>query len=205
MALVTMISKYTADYSKLETTGPHTLFTGAVIRTLSRCEKIMSDVYADVSYAECWDAEQGKLVEWTLGNSEFGRHGNVISVEVDATPETLAAVEAWKAAEEIKRLAAVAAAKEAARLADLATPDKGKIVVVARGRKVAKGTVGEVFWVGVGRAFKPWLPAPVRCGIRVTNGQSPLHEETVWVEMKHLDVLAQSSEEYEATTGKAAA
>lgn len=199
MALVTMISKYNADYSKYETTGPHTLYVGAVLRTFSRCERIMSDVYANVSYAECWDAEKGAVIEWAYGNSEFGTHSAHLSVEVDATPETLAAVEAWKAAEEAKHLAAKAAADEAARVAELATPRKGKVVVVARGRKVKKGLVGEVIWMGWGRAFKDWLPAPMRAGVQPLDGG-----EVVWLDAKHLDVVAQDVESY-VPAAKAAA
>lgn len=197
MALVTMVSEWTDG--KYVTTGPHTLYPGAVLSTFSRCERIMSDVYADVFYAECWDAEKGAVVERAYGNSEFGQNTAHLSVEVDATPETLAAVAAWKAAEEAKRAAAEAAAAEAARVAELAYPRKGKVVVVARGRKVKKGLVGEVIWMGWGNAFKPWLPAPMRAGVQPLDGG-----EVVWLDAKHLDVLAQSMESY-VPAGKAAA
>jgi biotin carboxyl carrier protein len=186
MALVTMVSTY--EDGTYTVTGPHTLYTGAVLRTFSRCERIMSDVYADVTYAECWDAEKGKLVEWAYANSEFGYHSHHLSVEVDATPETLAAVAAYKVKLEEAAAAAREAAKEAARQAELATPRKGKVVVVARGRKVKKGTTGTVIWYGAGKSFG-YGPAPMRAGVKDANG------EVHWVDAKHLDVLAQSESE----------
>jgi hypothetical protein len=185
MALVTMISDYVDG--KFSTTGPHTLYVGAVVRTFSRCERIMSDVYADVSYAECWDAEKGKLVEWPYANSEFGYHTNHLSVEVDATPETLAAVAAYKAEKERQAEEARQAAREAARLAELATPRKGKVVVVARGRKVAKGTTGTVIWYGPGKSFG-YGPAPMRVGVKDAAGT--VH----WLDAKNVDVVAQSAD-----------
>lgn len=205
MALETMVSNYDKVTEKYVTTGPHTLYEGAVLEVVSRCERIMSDVYANVSYAVCWDAEKGALVDWCFADSEFGYRTGHISVVVDATPETLAAVAAYKAAQEEERKARELASKEAARVAALATPEKGKIVVVARGRKVAKGLVGEVIWVGFGNAFKSWLPAPRRAGVKPLDGG-----EVVWLDAKHLDVLAQNESEYHvaqaaAMAGKAAA
>lgn len=194
MALVTKISDYVDG--KYVTTGPHTLYVGAVLRTFSRCERIMSDVYADVSYAECWDAEKGKLVEWAYANSEFGYHTNHVSVEADATPETLAAVAAYKAKLAAEAAAAREAAKEAARKAELATPYKGKVVVVARGRKVAKGTTGVVVWYGAGKSFG-YGPAPMRVGVKDAAG------EVHWTDAKNVDVVAQSEAEL-ATAPKAA-
>lgn len=190
MALVTMVGTY--ENGTYTVTGPHTLYTGAVVRLHSKCERIMSDVYADVTYAECWDAEKGALVNWAYSNSEFGYHNHHVSVEVDATPETLAAVAAYKAKLEAEAAAAREAAKEAARKAELATPYKGKVVVVARGRKVPKGTTGTVIWYGAGKSFG-YGPAPMRAGVKDAAG------EVHWVDAKHLDVLAQSEAELAAT------
>lgn len=61
--------------------------------------------------------------------------------EVDATPEAMAAFEAYTAKVDTERVA-YQQAQEFARL------EKGKIVQVVRGRKVAKSTIGIIFWIG---------------------------------------------------------
>jgi hypothetical protein len=182
-----MISKYEAG--SYVVTGPHTLFAGAVVRLFTREEQIMSDVWATVSYAECWDAVNGRLVSEAYSNSEFGYHIHHISVEVDATAETLEAVAAFKAEQVRKEAARKEAAREAERQVELKTPRVGKIVVVARGRKVPKGTTGVVIWYGPGKAYSG--PAPMRVGVKDSTG------EVHWTDAKNVDVI-------ETDTAKAA-
>ncbi len=185
MALVTMVSVWDAAKAKYDTTGPHTLYVGAVLGKVSRCERIMSDVYADVTYVQYWDATKGTVGEDQICTSEFGYHNAYISHEVDATPETLAAVEAWKAAAVAAQKASEERARQARVQAELDTPRKGKVAVVRRGRKVPKGTTGEVVWYGAGKSFG-YGPAPMRCGLKTADGT------VVWVDAKHCDVVAQS-------------
>lgn len=90
-------------------------------------------------YAVVWDAEKGeaKRVEyattrgWTYPNNAWP----------DATPEVLAAYEAW-------RLVQIAKYNEQKRLEEIQRVRVGKDAEVVRGRKVPHGTRGRVFWMG---------------------------------------------------------
>lgn len=66
-----------------------------------------------------------------------------------------------------------------ARLVEDGTIVKGCTVIVARGRKVPKGTTGVVFWTGTDSWDKPKL------GVRV-EGQ----EEPVWIAAGNCDVVS---------------
>ena len=131
---------------------------GLVIRTFTNYNvRIMSDVWADTQYAVVWDTIEGCTKEVYFGCSEYLADRKVV---VDATPEVLELYRAEcdrKAVEaEIKKKAAEAQRRVAAEVQvekDLKTNiRKGHLVKVVRGRKVAKGTTGYVFWMGrVGR------------------------------------------------------
>lgn len=129
-------------------------------------------------WSDDWD---NVAVVWTgegIDKVVYGTTRGVMngSAEVDATPEVLAAYAAYCAKHK-----AEADARYAEELA--ARPSVGKTVKVVRGRKVPKGTVGEVVWYGKGRPFKPWLPAPVRVGVRDANGT--VH----WTDAKNVEVV----------------
>lgn len=125
-----------------------------VSESWTTCERVMSDIYADVSHVRVWNPETRTVETVTLGYhfelcSTFGR-----SV-VDASPEILAEV-ARQAAEATARKAAADKAayeaREAAREeARRNAPEHGKLMVVTRGRKVPVGTTGKVFWMRDGR------------------------------------------------------
>jgi len=90
-------------------------------------------------YALVWNAEKGAPEEIEYASTRGWTYPN--GAAVDATPEVLAAYEAYQA----KRRAEW----EAARAAEEAKkPTKGKRVKVVRGRKVPQGTIGQVFWYG---------------------------------------------------------
>ncbi len=170
-------------------------YEGRVIRTYVRRDvRIMSDVWADLYYAEVWT---GSSVE-SVSTGASGMSHDAKSVVVDATPETLAAVAAWREAEaERKRLEweAKAPEREAARLkaeardrkrrlreakAYLNTPEKGSTVTVARrrGRNAPPlGTSGVVFWTGFSNMGTP------RVGFK-----DPLNE-THWTTVGNCDVV----------------
>lgn len=112
----------------------------------------MSDIWADDFYAVVWTGTGTTRV--FLG-SNFELQDTVAVAEVDATPEVMAAYEAWKvqraeaarvaaeARREQERLEAIEREKKAVR--------KGRRVRVVRGRKTPVGTEGVVFWMGNGR------------------------------------------------------
>ena len=146
-------------------------WVGLVLRTETRTERIMSDVWADMTRAVVWDPATGSPSQVYLGNSEFGTDK---VADVDATPETVAAYDAWKAARAAEAAAAEEARREERAAARLREVVRGCRAVVARGRKVAKGTEGRVFWIGNG-TFGP------RAGLETDAG------ETVWVDLRNLD------------------
>ena len=144
---------------------------GLVLSTVTRTERVMSDVWDDVTYAVVWNPATGSPTQVYLGCCEFGREK---VAEVDATPEVVAAHAAWTAAREAERLAAEEARREEAAEARLREVQRGCRAVVARGRKVAKGTEGRVFWLGQGTYG--W-----RAGLETDAG------ETVWIDLRNLD------------------
>ncbi len=125
-----------------------------VSESWTREERVMSDIYANVSYCLVWNAEKGCTETVCLGHhfelcSTFGK------ATVDADPAVLAEV-ARQAAEAAARKAAAEQAayeaREAARAEAIRNaPEKGKLMKVVRGRKVPVGTVGKVFWMRDGR------------------------------------------------------
>lgn len=133
--------------------------------------RVMSDVWADFTFAKVWDMAEGRPSLVTLGNTEFGPSAEA---EVDATPEVIAAHDAWLAAREAEKAAAREAEREGAAEARVRRVTKGCRAVVARGRKVAKGTEGRVFWLGHGGYG--W-----RAGLETDAG------ETVWTALSNLD------------------
>ena len=133
--------------------------------------RVMSDVWADFTFAKVWDMAEGRPLLVTLGNTEFGSSAEA---EVDATPEVVAAHEAWLAAEKARKVAEEEARLEAEAEARVREVRRGCRAVVARGRKVAKGTEGRVFWLGHGDYG--W-----RAGLETDAG------ETVWTALSNLD------------------
>ena len=131
-----------------------TTYVGCVVATYTDVKRVMSDIYADVYYAIVWDVASNsfKHVEYASAFELQSRQGTAI---VDASP-TLAAqwtAEKKRVADE-RELARAAAARTAlqAHLEKMHNmPTAGKRMVVCRGRKVAIGTSGVVFWLRDGR------------------------------------------------------
>lgn len=153
-------------------------FEGAVLGThIVSNERLMSDVWANATYANVWDGE--KVISVRMGDGEFGYEGNVT---VDATPEVVEAVAAWRAAEAEKaRVAAVARAEADRVLAAKLAKEKARAFVFGirkgvrvkttarRGRGApALGTEGVVFWTGESSM------GTARVGFKTDAG------ETVW-------------------------
>ena len=118
---------------------------GRVLSLESRSDRIMSDVWDTGYYAIVWNAAAAGPVDVYLGGHEFGC---TKQAEVDATPEVIAAYEAWLAAREAERAAAEDARLEANAESRLREVVRGCPVMVTRGRKIPKGTTGRVFWIG---------------------------------------------------------
>lgn len=127
--------------TKTHVSALETEFTGMVLcPTFHLDTRIMSDVWEPRPFVKVWTGSEVKTVP--AG----------IKAEQDASPEILAEAQAWETAQGIAKLQAqiawreLAAKKEAERLRNL--PEQGKLMRVAKGRKVPVGTVGTVFWIG---------------------------------------------------------
>jgi hypothetical protein len=118
-------------------------YAGAVLGTTGRDVRIMSDVWAWITYARVWDGTN--ILEVAVGNSEFGDDATAV---VDATPEVLAAVAVYEAAAGKAHAKLMVAASIDRVVAEASRVAVGKDVTVVKGRKVAKGTTGRVFWMG---------------------------------------------------------
>lgn len=154
---------------------------GRVCELSHPVERIMSDVWATVSYAHVLTLD-GEIRRVNYANSEFGGG----RAEVDAAPEVLDAYRAAKERiqaereEQARRDREERAREERER--EAATPRRGKLVRVVRGRKVPIGTEGRVGWYGESRYG--W-----RVGIDTDDG------ERVWTSANNVEVVAQAAPE----------
>jgi hypothetical protein len=146
----------------------------------TREERVMSDVYADVSYCTVWNPETRETETVCLGHhfelcSTFGH----ATVDVDAaTQATIDAVDAALAAKaEVARKLAAEKAAEKALVDAHNRVEHGKVMRVARGRKVPKGTVGRVFWMRDGRV-----------GLALSDRKDArgYHADVAWVDAGYL-------------------
>jgi hypothetical protein len=129
-----------------------TLFDGFVLYDRERNGYDDSDFYAVI-----WNPFSGTTFERCYATTRAYTYNN--GCWCSATPEVRAAFDALRERYEAERREA-AAAYEASR------PDRyGRIVKVVRGRKVPKGTTGEVCWVGT----DSYSGMP-RVGFRTTDG-----------------------------------
>lgn len=150
-----------------------TSHVGRVVKTFRRSERIMSDVWADITYAVVYEPtrehtgyDSTKTVDWqtgekgpkgpcgtfrniAVGNSEFpGGSRTLTLVSVDAPDDVMELYETWEAGKAYATALRREDERQYALLQDRRTVEKGKTVRVTRGRKVPKGTEGIVFWEG---------------------------------------------------------
>jgi len=144
-------------------------YVWVVVGTFTREERVMSDVYSLESYAVVYNVETDDFETVHVGGEFCNNPG---TVTVDA-PSHIMDLRQEREGAKVK-LAALAAAQnarearaESARRWVLA-PKKGRQVRVVSGRKVPKGTEGEVFWQGEGRL-----------GVKDANGNAH------WVDERH--------------------
>jgi len=148
-------------------------FMGRVLGTMRREERIMSDVWATVTYAEVWNGTEVERVR--IGDSETGMIG---AAYPDADREATRAADAWRDEQaEAARRAEVEQLRRRAEARAKAV-EKGKRAIVARGRKVPQGITGVVIWIGPSRYGRD-----LRAGLRDEKGT--VH----WLPARHLDVL----------------
>jgi hypothetical protein len=119
-------------------------------------------------YAEVWNPDTRRVERITYATTRGWSYPNHCTV--DATPETLAAVAAWR--EEIlaaRRESARKNAEERQRAADAVEAERLRVLAL-KGRRVTVGKgkrafTGDLFWVGVSRSGDS-----VRIGVKNTAG-----------------------------------
>ena len=167
-------------------------YEGRVLGFSTRCERIMSDVYDDVTYAKVlgpastpMEVALGAAIDRT-GDREIAELLG-LATEADASEATKARYEEavrldqeFAVIRERVRRARDAKAKAAAEARE---PKKGRKVRVVKGRKVAIGTEGTVTWYGEGRAYGFGSRAPMRVGIKLASG------EVVWTDASNVQVI----------------
>lgn len=145
-------------------------YDGAVLRVETTCERVMSDVWEDLTYAIVWDAAAGCTARMFMRGGYSESESEAV---VDATPEVIAAYDAYmveKARQASIIRTAILEDEAEARVREVR---RGCRAVVAKGRKVAKGTEGRVFWLG--ESAYGW-----RAGLETDSG------ETVWTALSNL-------------------
>lgn len=124
--------------------------------------RLMSDVWADLTYAIVWEPtgkptgiysaeprECGYFRRIQVGNSEFpGGTGQLFSYEVDASPEIMEIYEVWKRGKAFRKAEVEYDYRQRSILEARRMVAIDRWVRVTRGRKVRLGTEGLVFWIG---------------------------------------------------------
>lgn len=160
-------------------------YKGLVLNTYCRDVRVMSDVWDTETVVLVWDPET-KTPREIRGEI----HGYAVLatraclVEVDATPEVIAAYRAYQAEQAAKHAAA-------ASLAYRSAVTTGKIVSVNRGRALRRcGSVGLLFWSQDGQGG-------TRVGVALTPDQNAKGQfaNVVWTYAKNVDVVGAESEE----------
>lgn len=177
-------NSWNREIEKTETTHEGLVLTPS----WSQEERVMSDIWADVSYCKVWNIEKQAAVAIVLGyHFELGlRFG---TPTVDAPPEIMAQYEAAVAAEKAERerleVERAERAEQERELAAWNRPEHGKRMQVVRGRKVKKGTVGLVFWLDDCRN-------PSRVGLALSPEKDSRGRFTnvAWVDAQYLANLA---------------
>jgi len=173
---------YSDDHWKEELRGT-THYEGQVLAKYSQSERVMSDIWENVTYAVVWDfetCEAKHVVVHVTGGSK-----STCEATIDAPDDLYEVYEAYQKLLAAKRLLeqldrdARVDRDEAQKAWDAV--EKDKVMVVTRGRKVPKGTVGRVFWVDNYRN-------PYRVGLALTDekGEDGKFQDVVFVNAEYL-------------------
>lgn len=151
-------------------------------------ERVMSDIWANVSYCLVWNPQTNQAQRVCLGQ-HFELCNTFGEAIVDVDPAILATHQAQQEAarlahEEAERKLAEGRTIERMR-ADWNRPEKGKMMQVIRGRKVPKGTFGRVFWVDD-------LRNPTRVGLTRNDVKDERghYVNVIWVDAAYLANMA---------------
>jgi hypothetical protein len=159
-------------------------------------ERVMSDIYADVSYTKVWNPEK-QCIETIHLKAHFELDHSDVKVEVDALPEYRQAALEWEAEQERQRAEAEAKRQRAEAEKEARKPRRGAMVEVIRKNKrlPEKGTIGVCIWTGhsrewgtprIGMKLDPesekvyWGPASCVRRLKPEEIPEPVVAPTVW-------------------------
>jgi hypothetical protein len=207
MAIHTVEGSYVAATKSYTYGEPVVTFEGRVCIVKTECERIMSDVWEDVTRALVYTPEtRGTMPKWAwkLQDSDYvwlavKTHGEMYSAKTHAEVDAPAEIIARYHEQNNARIAAEKAAYEAEQARERRLQiTKGKVVKVVKGRKVAKGTTGLVFWEGnngygptVGIALTPAQGQRQGNNGKTYNG----YLNVVFISTLNLEVVGSDSDE----------
>ncbi len=182
-----------------------TTYEGRVIAITDKVERIMSDIWENVRYAEVLSPEtigqknRNGVIQnspyTTVTASSFGNYLSTSIVTVDCDPAIIAQ---WKQHCEEERQRMEKEQNERVQKAYRSEVAKDKIVCVNRGRKIPKGTTGKVFWIGNnGYGESVGIATTPRKGPKVGNNGRSYESflDIVFVSRSNVDVVGSESEE----------
>lgn len=136
-------------------------------------------------YATVWNPAKGCPETFEYASTRGWSYPN--SAVVDATPEVRAAYEAYLAVKADE-------ARKEREAVEANTPRMGKLVRVVRGRKVAVGTVGRIFWMGEAQKYSPsrWAKSTTKIGIALddTKDARGRYANVAWTYAENVEVVA---------------
>lgn len=175
-----------------------TTWEGCVLCVYTVTERIMSDVWEDVTHAvvyspETWgqkmdycDIQDTDYLDVRVGYT--GNYTQDYSVKVDAPADI---IKKWKFEKEQAAIQQQHAESERIAHGIRRKVTVGKMVKVTRGRKVKQGTVGYVFWVGdKGYGESAGIAVTQK---KVKNGKYESWADVVFVNTDYLHVLGSES------------
>ncbi len=116
-------------------------FTGCVVATFIREERVMSDVYANVTYAVVFNAEKNTF-ENVQVRAHFELDSGTRSVEIDASADIKAMYDLHQEIQESESKLNQMKRRFASQIVAVKAPVAGRTVKVIKGRKVPVGTIG---------------------------------------------------------------
>lgn len=185
----------TPGYTFTDTTA----WEGRVLCVYTVTERIMSDVWEDVTHAvvyspETWgqkmdycDIQDTDYLDVRVGYT--GNYTQDYSAKVDAPADI---IKKWKFEKEQAAIRQQHAESERIAHGIRRKVTVGKMVKVTRGRKVKQGTVGYVFWVGdKGYGESAGIAVTQK---KVKNGKYESWADVVFVNTDYLHVLGSESD-----------
>ena len=158
-----------------------TEYVGMVVAVEATCDRVMSDVWENVTRAVVYDTVSGGFKKIIVSCEGYNKKW--VYYAVDATELVKEAYNVWCLAKKYASALNDYDNNQRRLYEDRITPNNGKWVIVERGRKVPHGTRGLVFWTGTDNYNK------TKIGIAVTNRkENNRYTDVVWTAASNCEV-----------------